>query len=302
LPLWPLTPVAALMSFRTTDPQTSVAIIGPGRVGQALGRRLTIAGVRIGWVAARRLASARRAVRFIGSGQAITLDSADLANARVLLITTSDSALAEIAQALAKRRQNWRGAIVLHTSGAWPAGGRDSVFQPLRQRGASAASLHPLQTVPSARAGVLNLIGCYWAIEGDPLGVKLARAWVRSLRGSAFTLRSEHKPAYHAAAVVACAGVVTLMESSRRLLERCGVAPKRARQMLEGFVAETARNFAALGARRALTGPAVRSDWATIRKHLAALKGDAPDLVSLYEQLLHSMLRLSGGRPPRGAL
>jgi predicted short-subunit dehydrogenase-like oxidoreductase (DUF2520 family) len=258
--------------------------------------------MRIGWVAARRLASARRAVGFIGSGRAVTLDSADLANAHVLLLTTSDSALAEVARALAKRRKNWKGTIVLHTSGAWPAGGMDSVLQPFRHRGASTASLHPLQTVPSAQAGVRNLIGCSWAIEGDPQGVKLGRRWVRALRGTGFTLRPQHKPAYHAAAVIACAGVVTLMENSRRLLEQSGVAPKRARRMLEGFVTETAKNFAALGARRALTGPAVRGDWATIRKHLGALENQAPDLVPLYKSLLHSMWRLNGRRPPRGFL
>jgi predicted short-subunit dehydrogenase-like oxidoreductase (DUF2520 family) len=282
--------------------QTTVAIIGPGRVGQALGRLLLLAGVRIGWAAARRLGAARKAVRFIGSGRAVTLDSSGLDAAGILLITTSDSALAEVALALAKRRSNWKGAVVLHTSGAWPAGGKESVLQPFRERGASAASLHPLQTVPSAKAGVRNLIGCSWAIEGDVQAVKLARRWVRALRGTGFTLRPQHKAVYHAAAVIACAGVVTLMESSRCLLEQCGVAPKRARHMLEGFVAETAKNFAALGARRALTGPAVRGDWATVRKHLFALKREAPDLVPLYEELLHSMLRLSGLRPPAGVL
>ena len=282
--------------------QTAVTIVGPGRVGQALGRLLSLAGVRIGWVAARKLSAARKATRFIGAGSPLTLDSADLASAQVLLLTTSDSALAEVALTLAKRRENWRGAIVLHTSGAWAAGGKGSVLQLLRQRGASAASLHPLQTVPSAKVGVLNLIGCAWSIEGDLQAVKLAKRWVRELRGTAFILRPEHKPAYHAAAVIACAGVVTLMESSRSLLERCGVAPTRARNMLEGFVAETAKNFAALGARRALTGPAVRGDWTTLRKHLTALKNEAPDLVSLYDELIHSMLRLSGRRPPRGML
>jgi predicted short-subunit dehydrogenase-like oxidoreductase (DUF2520 family) len=282
--------------------RTAVGIIGPGRVGQALGRILSLAGVRIGWVAARELASARRAARFIGSGRAVTIDSPDLAGAGVLLITTSDSALAEVALTLAKLRSNWRDVILLHTSGAWPAGGRESLLQPLRQRGAGAASLHPLMTVPSAKAGVRNLIGCWWAIEGDPQAVRLARRWVRALRGTAFILQPQRKPAYHAAAVIACAGVVTLMESSRRLLERCGVAPSRARRMLEGFVTETAKSFAALGARRALTGPAVRGDWATIRGHLAALEREAPELVPLYKELLNSMLSLSGKRLPAGVL
>ena len=64
--------------------------------------------------------------------------------------------------------------------------------------------------------------------------------------------------------------------------------------MLRQFVTETAKNFAELGARRALTGPAVRGDWATIRRHLTALRRPAPDFVPVYQSLLTAMLTLAG--------
>lgn len=271
-----------------------MAIIGPGRIGQALGRLLASAGVRIERVAARRLGAARSAARFIGRGRPVRLDSRELARARVLVLATSDSALPEVARVLAAGRTEWKSCVVLHTSGAWPAGGERSVLQPFRRRGAAAGSLHPLQTVTSRRAGVRNLTGCFWAIEGDPRAVRLAREWVRVLRGSAFTLAADRKPAYHAAAVIACAGVVALMEESRRLLELSGVPARQARRMLEGFVAETASNFARLGARRALTGPVARGDWATIRRHRAALGQQAPELLPLYRELLRSMVKIAG--------
>jgi predicted short-subunit dehydrogenase-like oxidoreductase (DUF2520 family) len=284
-----------------SHPSPVVTIIGPGRAGQALGRLLARSGVRVASVAARKRAQARQAARFIGTGRPVSLDSPELVRADVLLITTSDSALARMSQAVAVRRADWRGCIVLHTSGAWPAGGEGSVLDAFRKRGAAAASLHPLQTVPSREAGVRNLIGCFWAVEGDRRAVRLARQWVRALHGSAFALRSSRKPAYHAAAVMACAGVVTLMEGSRRLLGNCGLAPKQARKVLEGFVAETARNFAVLGARRALTGPMVRGDWPTLRRHEAALRALAPDLLPLYREINRSMLKIAGKRSRRRA-
>ena len=280
------------------SPKPSVALIGPGRVGQALGRLLVRSGVRIDWVAARRLDAARKAARFIGAGRAVTLGFPGLAHAGVLLITTSDSALLEVAKALAARRSDWRGAIALHTSGAWPAGGRDSVLRPLRRRGAAAASLHPLQTVPSREAGVRSLTGCYWAVEGDARAVRLARRWLRALRGTGIAIEPGRKAAYHAAAVLSCAGVVALMEASRRLLEASGVPSGRARRMLEGFVVETARSFGRLGAQRALTGPAVRGDWATLRRHRAALRAIAPGLLPLYRELLRAMTAAAGNRLP----
>jgi len=273
--------------------ELAVALIGPGRIGQALGRLLAQKGVRIEWIAARRPSAARDAARFIRASRAVTL-SPELDRARVLLLTTSDSALPEVARSMAQKRSDWKGCIVLHTSGAWPAGGDDSVLEPFRRRGASAASLHPLQTVPSREAGIHNLVGCYWTIEGDPEGVRLARRWVRALRGVALSIAPQQKAAYHAAAVMACAGVVTLMESAERLMKLCGVEEKQSRRMLAGFVAETARNFGKFGGRRSLTGPAARGDWATIRKHQEALRRQAPDLLPLYRELLRAMLRLGG--------
>ena len=170
------------------------------------------------------------------------------------------------------------------------------MLDPFRRRGASAGSLHPLQTVPSREAGVRSLVGCAWALEGDRAALQLAREWVRMLRGRSFVIDPERKAAYHAAAVIACAGVVTLLETSRRLLEGCGVASGQSRKMLQAFVSETAKNFAELGARRALTGPAVRGDWPTVRRHLAALRKEAPDAVRLYRELVKQMLALAGNR------
>ena len=132
-------------------------------------------------MAARRLSAARQAVRFIGAGRAVTLESAELAQARVLLITTSDAALPSVAEKMAAGRDDWKGSVVLHTSGAWPAGGVASVLAPFRKRGASAGSLHPLQTVPSREAGVRNLPGRSWALEGDRAATQVARRWVRML-------------------------------------------------------------------------------------------------------------------------
>jgi predicted short-subunit dehydrogenase-like oxidoreductase (DUF2520 family) len=223
----------------------------------------------------------------------VSLDSPELTRARVLLFTTSDEALLSVASKLASRREDWRGSIVLHTSGAWPASGVGSVLEPFRKRGASAGCLHPLQTVPTREAGVRNLVGCFWALEGDHAALGLARRWVRVLRGNAFVIDPDRKAAYHAAAVIACAGVVTLMETSRRLLEGCGVDAHKARSILRAFVSETARNFAELGIHGALTGPAVRGDWATTRRHLAALRQESPEAVRLYRELTSRMQDLT---------
>ncbi len=278
--------------------QTTVAILGPGRIGQAMGRLLADCGVNIAFVAARRLAAARRAVRFIG--QCIPTDLTDprLQGASVLLITASDSAIAGVARELAqwgKGRDSWQGKVVLHTCGSLPS----DVLAPLKLRGAAVGSIHPYQTVPSPRAGVRNLHECFWALEGDRLAVAVARDWVKRLEGVAFAIQPDAKTLYHVSAFLVCPTVVTLMAQAAELLTQAGVPARISRPMLRQFVTETARNFAEVGGPRALTGPAVRGDWATIRRHQAALRKSAPNFVPVYQSLLKAMLDLASGNRTR---
>lgn len=273
----------------------SAMIVGPGRLGQALGRLLAHAGVAIDLVAARQLARARKAVRFIGAGAPATLDDPRLSRADVILLTTADAAIEPVARALAAGGADWRGKVVLHTCGSLPS----SVLKPLARRGAAIGSIHPFQTVPNPATGVRNLPGCYWAIEGDPRARAVGARIVRRLDGKPFPIRPGRKVLYHASAFLVCPTVLALLDQSERLLKLAGVPPRVARPMLAGFVSETVGNFARLGARRALTGPAVRGDWPTIEKHLRELRRHAPAALPVYCELLRVIVRLAGRRLPR---
>jgi predicted short-subunit dehydrogenase-like oxidoreductase (DUF2520 family) len=269
----------------------TVTIVGPGRLGQAMGRLLLGAGVPVNLVAARQLPRARRAVRFIGGGKAVGLKDHRLVDADIILMTTSDAAIDPVGRRLASRRKDWSGRIVLHTCGSLPA----SILNPFKQRGAAVGSLHPYQTVPSPSAGVRNLPGCFWAIEGDRRAVAVARRWVKLLGGKSFAIAPEFKPLYHLSAFLVCPTVVTLMDCSERLLQQCGVPRKVIRPMLGRFVSETVNNFTELGGRKSLTGPAVRGDWKTLERHLAELQRFAPEVIPAYVELVDLMLGIAGG-------
>lgn len=285
-----MSPNTKMRKYKTSR---SVAIIGPGRIGQALGRLLAESRAPIEFIAARNPAAARRAVRFIGQGRPTGLGDPALLNAAVILLTTSDAAIAEVASELARRgegRGAWKGKVVLHTCGSLPS----AVLLPLKLRGAAIGSLHPYQTVPSPEAGVRNLRGCFWALEGDRKALSVARDWIRRMGGVAFSIRPEDKTLYHLSAFLVSPTTITLMAQAAGLLKRAKVPERIARPMLRQFVTETARNFAELGPRAGLTGPAVRGDWTTIRRHRAALRHAAPEFVPVYESLLKAMLALGG--------
>jgi len=87
------------MLLKTNPP--IVAIVGAGRVGRVLGRRLRERGWRIGPVVTRSMRSARIARRYIGSGTPQAGLSEALLAADLILIATPDRLIAETAAALA---------------------------------------------------------------------------------------------------------------------------------------------------------------------------------------------------------
>jgi predicted short-subunit dehydrogenase-like oxidoreductase (DUF2520 family) len=272
-----------------------VAIIGLGRIGPAIGKLLANAGVPVRFLIDRNRAKALQAARFIGEGRPLGLADSELSEARIFLLSVSDVDIAPLAERLVALHDDWHGKVVLHTCGSLPA----AILQPLKRRGAAIGSLHPFQTIPSPKAGIRSLKGTFWGIEGNPEARTVAQRWVKAFHGTAFRVDPRQKALYHLAACLVCPTTVMLMDRAVSLLRRAGISAKVARPMLGQFVAETARNFVELGARRALTGPAARGDWATIRRHLVALKRASPATIPVYKELVRAMLPLARRRPPR---
>jgi len=176
----------------------ALAIIGAGRVGRALGRRLHELDWKIGAVITRSEASARRAVRFIGAGKARATLSREVLASRLILISTPDDAIVKIAEELARiGAEELRGKVVLHTSGALNSGALKAV----RDCGACVASMHPLQSFSGV--AIPPLEGKVFAIEGDPVAIRLARQIVRALGGQPVQIAGGSKVLYHAAAAFA---------------------------------------------------------------------------------------------------
>src|ERR1700693_362707 len=156
----------------------ALAIIGAGRVGRALGRRLHELDWKIGAVISRNEASARKPVRFIGAGKAHATLSREVLASRLILIATPDDAGVKVAEELARiGAEELRVKVVLHTSGALTS----SALKAVRDYGASVGSMHPLQSFSGV--GIPPLEGKVFAIEGDPAVIRLARQIVRTLGG-----------------------------------------------------------------------------------------------------------------------
>lgn len=258
----------------------ALAIIGAGRVGRALGRRLHELGWKIGAVVTRSEASARRAVRYIGAGRAhATLSRAILAS-RLILIATPDDAVAGVSRELERiGAEELRGKVILHTSGALSS----EILQGLRDCGAAAGSMHPLQSFSGV--AIPSLEGKIFAIEGDPVAIRLARQLVRALGGLPVQISAEAKPLYHAAASFAAGQVLAVEEAAARLLMLSGMSRQEAVRALLPLTRQVLQNFERFGPRTAWTGPLARGDHGVIATHLAAMKSLPGEFSQAYTAL-----------------
>jgi predicted short-subunit dehydrogenase-like oxidoreductase (DUF2520 family) len=258
----------------------ALAIIGAGRVGRALGRRLHELGWKIGTVVTRSEASARKAVRSIGEGKARSTLSRDVLASRLILICTPDDAVTKVALELARiGAEELRGKVVLHTSGAL----NSNALKVLRNCGASIGSMHPLQSFSGVVVPPLE--GKVFAIEGDPGAVRLARQIVRTLGGLPVQIAGESKALYHAAAAFAAGHVLAIEETSVRLLMLAGMKRWEAVRALLQLTRQVLDNFERLGPRAAWTGPLARGDYGVVTAHLAAMQRLPRELSKAYAAL-----------------
>jgi predicted short-subunit dehydrogenase-like oxidoreductase (DUF2520 family) len=249
----------------------TLSIIGAGRVGRALGRRLRELGWKIGAVVASSESSARKAVRSIGAGRAHAFLTRQVLAAQVILITTPDRRMAEVAEDLARiGAEELRAKIVLHTSGALSS----DILDPVRRCGAAVGSMHPLQTFSGV--GVPPMEGRVFTIEGDTAAVRMARQMARTLGAVPVHLEGSKKPLYHAAGALAAGNVLALMEAATRLMTAAGMKRREAMQALLPLTRQVLENFERLGPRAAWTGPLSRGDYDVVAAHTDAMK-DLPE-------------------------
>jgi predicted short-subunit dehydrogenase-like oxidoreductase (DUF2520 family) len=258
----------------------TLSIVGAGRAGRGLGRVLHDLGWKIQIVADRNLTKARAAVRAIGAGIPADELNRQMLESAVVLITTQDGLIESVAKELAEiGGQEWRGKIVLHTSGALDC----SALKPLADLGAATGSVHPMQTF--GEQSPPELAGRTFGIEGSPVALKVSRKMVRQMGGVAVRLLGANKAAYHSSAVFASGHVLALMETAIRLLMAQGFTRRQAVRTLVPLTRQTLDNFESLGARAAWTGPIARGDYATMQRHVKALEDFPPEYLDAYMAL-----------------
>jgi predicted short-subunit dehydrogenase-like oxidoreductase (DUF2520 family) len=261
----------------------SVTIIGPGRLGKALAQAIYTSSYKLRELVVRPSAASQRRARILAKSLgavAVTLPRAKF-DADLIWICVPDRDIARVATEMVSRA-DWRGKFVFHASGSLTS----DELHVLRQRGAGVASVHPLMTFVAK--SIPPLQGVPFGIEGDRRAVSLARHIVRNLGAIPFPIRKDKKAIYHAWGAFASPLLLATLVTAERVARLSGIPAGEARRKMMPIARQTLANYAKLGPAGAFSGPIVRGDVETVRRHLRVLPREARQV---YIALAHAALR-----------
>ncbi len=259
------------------DRDSRIGFIGAGAVGGSLAVALSRSGYRVVAVASRSWSSAESvAGRVPGcepreTGQKV-VDAAD-----VVFLTTPDDAIGPVASSV-----SWRpDQAAVHCSGA----GSLDVLDPVAEQGAARGAFHPLQQFSDIDNGSKGFPGITLGIEADEVLREFLREAAQAIGGNPVFLRPEDKPLYHVTGVLMGNLLSTFVATAASVCEDLGLTRSQGVHALLPMMRQVAINLESMGLPNAVSGPYVRGDIGTVRKHLAALKEGAPDVLPLYREL-----------------
>ncbi|HSJ15585.1 MAG TPA: Rossmann-like and DUF2520 domain-containing protein [Longimicrobiales bacterium] len=213
----------------------------------------------------------------------------------LLLLAVPDSALAEVAYEVTRFGPAPPGCAALHLSGALST----DVLAPLHHAGYTTGSLHPLQAVADPWLAGERLHGITFALAGEPAAIAAGRRIASALAGTTLVIAPALRPLYHAAAVLASNYLVAVVGAAVRVLVQAGVPEEEALPALLPLLRGTLENVAQLGVPAALTGPIARGDADTLRLHLARLSARERTLYCALGLELLELARAAGLAPER---
>ena len=179
------------------------SIIGAGKVGSTLALALHDKKIPIVSVISKSGKHAIDLAKKVHCKRASTKLADIDPSTEYILIAVSDSALEEVASELSKVKQlKFKKLCVVHCSGVYSS----DILASLKKKGATVASMHPIQTFPKTRTPEQlrnKLKNIFYGIEGNSQAIEKVEIIVKLLEGKAVIISEDMKPLYHVACVFA---------------------------------------------------------------------------------------------------
>ena len=260
----------------------TLSCIGAGRAGKTLCKLFTDHqcqfDISIQQIINRTLASASEAVSFIGQGLPAE-NFENLKPADIWLILTPDDEIAAVSQRLSLSAVLRQGDIVLHCSGSLSS----QILYPSATT-IIAPRCTQFTALPTQKILWTDFSGTACAVEGDPYATAILTELFSAIGGQCFALKADKKTLYHAATVMACNNLISLLSLSQQMLEAAGVDSATGDNLFQPLIENTLKNYFRSDGVEALTGPISRGDSKTVEAHIDSLK-EHPDWQGVYSSL-----------------
>ena len=266
-----------------------IGFIGAGKVAFAMGAYWLSRRVEILGYTSRNIDSAHRLASLTNT-RAFSSPAALAEEASLIMITTSDDAIHEVAETLAGFSLDWDKKIVCHMSGVHTS----QILSRLYHQGASICSLHPMTSFGTTSMTNMDLEKVFFTLEGNGCRLKNMEGFLQSLGHRYELIHPDQKALYHAAACVLSNYLVVLLNTGIQMLSRSGISQKNMIDCLRPLIEQTWKNVLNIGAENALTGPISRGDIGTVRLHLQKLSEEGrQDWLEIYKTMGKSTVELA---------
>lgn len=274
--------------------QEKIGIIGAGKLGHSFARALCEAGCLVAAINDADITRAKCCAALCGENIAACKLKDFPSDITMLFIAVPDDAVPCVVEQLAASNFISPRTIIAHTSGALPS----AVLAPLRDRSKLLAAIHPVQTLTEAADDWRRLFGIYYGIEGFTRALPRLRALIQKLHSKVFIIPENQKALYHLGCVFASNYLVGVEAIAARIMKQAGFTEKEAVNILEPLVLATLENIKRHGMVRSLTGPIVRGDLGTVKRHVEEIETKIPAFLPPYLILGQTLIDLAG-TPPR---
>jgi len=273
----------------------TITFIGAGALAAGMGRVLHAHGYTIDEIVVRKKSARKQQLASELGASLVTERQAKLIS-DVTWLAVPDDAIGSCASSLVTARE-WRGKVVLHSSGALSS----DVLAPLRHSGAAVASVHPMMTFVNAAAEPALAVpdalrSVCFAVEGDARGARVATAIAHELGGEVLKLDPARKAVYHAFGAFLSPLLVAELAAAEEVARAAGISKAHAERIMRPIVHKTVNNYLANGAQKAFSGPLVRGDVETIKRHLASLHGPALEVYVALARLAIRKLKVKNAQ------
>lgn len=248
-----------------------VGVVGAGRVGSVLAARLSRADYPIAGVSVRSDNSRARISSLLPAVE-IAAPEAVVRASDIVILAVPDDTISRVVSQIAPHVRG--GQWVLHVSGRH---GRE-ILEPLAKLGAKTMAMHPAMTFTGTDLDLER--ECDFGVTVDDADIDAAETLAAALGGRAVRIGEDDRPIYHAALAHGSNHLTTVVNQAMDLLRSIGADDPGA--VLRPLLNAALNNTLALGD-KALTGPVVRGDVATLRGHLDAIAD--PMIAETYRAL-----------------